>query len=318
MSGFRTRLDRAKIRTLAGGGSTSGVEAKPESGEPTAAETAESFPLRVRARKVDPLRYFVAPRWSLMAPTLGVLSLLSALFKLSLPDPVAATCILGAVGLCLGAPRWSMLEHRIGPDGWLRYPLMLTAIALPMMLFGYGSARWTVGSVPPQWDVAVSAGVIVILVSNSLLEGRLTAITAAIIALWGGAAYYGGSPRSSGLVALAGAIGLALAIRHARDTSALVLDRARRERQKRRAEQFLGDYEETGQGWFWETDRLGRITYVTDRIAKLIGKAMDELVGRPFTSLFLLEAKDQESERTLTFHLNTRSSFQELQVRAAT
>lgn len=168
MPGF-PRLDRAKIRTFAGRGSAPGVEVEAESGEPTP-ETAESFQQRVRRGKIDPLRYFVTPRWFLMAPTLGVLSLLSALFKLSLPDPVAAACILGAVVLCLGTPKWSTLERRIGPDGWLRYPLMLMVIALPMLLFGYGSARWTVGTVPPQWDVAVSAGVIVILVSNSLLE----------------------------------------------------------------------------------------------------------------------------------------------------
>ena len=54
------------------------------------------------------------------------------------------------------------------------------------------------------------------------------------------------------------------------------------------------------------------------RIAKLLGKSQAELEGRPFTEIFLLENQEQESERTLVFHLSTRSSFQELPVRAAT
>ena len=50
----------------------------------------------------------------------------------------------------------------------------------------------------------------------------------------------------------------------------------------------------------------------------MLGIHAEKLVGRPFTELFILDSQTQDNERTLAFHLSTRSSFQELAVRAAT
>jgi diguanylate cyclase (GGDEF)-like protein/PAS domain S-box-containing protein len=84
-----------------------------------------------------------------------------------------------------------------------------------------------------------------------------------------------------------------------------------------RAEEILADYEQTGQGWFWETDRKGAVTYISPTISQLLGCEPASLLGRPFIDLFILDAAEQVGERTLLFHLNSRSSFQELLVRAA-
>jgi hypothetical protein len=48
-----------------------------------------------------------------------------------------------------------------------------------------------------------------------------------------------------------------------------------------------------------------------------LGQKDDALLGKPLTELFDLEGQAQEGERTLLFHLNTRSSFTDLAVRAA-
>ena len=80
----------------------------------------------------------------------------------------------------------------------------------------------------------------------------------------------------------------------------------------------LHNRQKSGQGWFWETDRRGAVTYVSPTIGKQLGRKQNFLVGRPFTDLFILDAPGQEGERTLNFHLSARSSFQELAVRAAT
>ena len=90
------------------------------------------------------------------------------------------------------------------------------------------------------------------------------------------------------------------------------------ERAQQRAELILSDYELTRQGWFWETDRRGLITYVSRTIGDIVGRPMGELLGRPFVELFIGDAEGGESERTLNFHLNARSSFQDLRLRAAT
>jgi PAS domain S-box-containing protein len=83
-----------------------------------------------------------------------------------------------------------------------------------------------------------------------------------------------------------------------------------------RAQELLAEYEETGQGWFWETDRRGQLTYLSATVAETVGRKTEDLVGKPFTDLFDLSEQSGDGERTLTFHLSARSSFSELAVRA--
>ncbi|RYG79718.1 MAG: GGDEF and EAL domain-containing protein, partial [Alphaproteobacteria bacterium] len=91
-----------------------------------------------------------------------------------------------------------------------------------------------------------------------------------------------------------------------------------RDRLRDRAEDILNDYEDTGQGWFWETDRRGALSYVSHTVVTALGRSLpDELLGKPLTHLFDLDASGVDGERTLTFHLSSRSSFHELAVRAA-
>ena len=46
---------------------------------------------------------------------------------------------------------------------------------------------------------------------------------------------------------------------------------------------LLRNYEESGQGWFWSTDAKGRLTYITDSVARLMGRTTGELLGTAFT-----------------------------------
>jgi len=90
-----------------------------------------------------------------------------------------------------------------------------------------------------------------------------------------------------------------------------------RERERNRAEDILRDYEETGQGWFWETDRRGLVTYVSPSVLTALDRSETQVAGRPFIDLFDVD-DGAESERTLSFHLSARSSFQELGAKVAT
>ena len=73
------------------------------------------------------------------------------------------------------------------------------------------------------------------------------------------------------------------------------------ERVSRRAEDILADYEETGQGWFWETDRRGALTYVSrPRRARMLGST-GRRADRPPVRRTVRPRRDRASdgERTL-------------------
>ncbi|MDB5818600.1 MAG: sensor-containing diguanylate cyclase/phosphodiesterase, partial [Rhizobacter sp.] len=81
---------------------------------------------------------------------------------------------------------------------------------------------------------------------------------------------------------------------------------------------LLQDYEASGLGWFWSTDGEGRVTYISDCVADLLGRPRSELLGQSFHSLFILHRDDDDQvERTLPLVLSTRKTFSELAVRAA-
>ena len=72
-------------------------------------------------------------------------------------------------------------------------------------------------------------------------------------------------------------------------------------------------FEAQGGGWLWETDRHGRLTYLSTGIAARLAEDGDAL-GRPLAELF--EAVG-EGERPLRFHLNARAWFADHEVRRA-
>ncbi len=87
-----------------------------------------------------------------------------------------------------------------------------------------------------------------------------------------------------------------------------------------RAQALLHDFEGKGLGWFWETDRHGRLVYLSDSVIERFAQPRNELIGQKFTSLI---ADDPDSTsaregRTLGFHLSLRSSFNDLSLKAAT
>jgi diguanylate cyclase (GGDEF)-like protein/PAS domain S-box-containing protein len=85
-----------------------------------------------------------------------------------------------------------------------------------------------------------------------------------------------------------------------------------------RSEQLLIEYEQSGRGWFWETDRNGHITYLSDTLAQSLKVDMSELLGRAFTDLIAAGDKMAgDGDRTLGFHLSARTSFADIAVRVA-
>jgi len=90
--------------------------------------------------------------------------------------------------------------------------------------------------------------------------------------------------------------------------------------QSSRAEGLIAEFESSEKGWFWETTREGTLSYISDSVARALGREPADLLERPFTDLISTEAEDGSatSERTLGFYLSSHVAFQDLIVRAKT
>ena len=45
--------------------------------------------------------------------------------------------------------------------------------------------------------------------------------------------------------------------------------------------ELAADYEKSGHGWFWSTGPDGKLSYVSECVSQVLGKAVDQLVGQP-------------------------------------
>lgn len=70
--------------------------------------------------------------------------------------------------------------------------------------------------------------------------------------------------------------------------------------------------EESGNGWFWSTDRDGLLTFLSSQAADLFGVPMDQLLGRPFAELFAAPGVQVAARDRLPFVLNRQANFDRL------
>jgi diguanylate cyclase (GGDEF)-like protein len=84
-----------------------------------------------------------------------------------------------------------------------------------------------------------------------------------------------------------------------------------------RAERLLQEYENAGRGWFWETDRSGRLTYISQALGDAFQTDSSALVGQSFFDLVHSQSDDQDGGRTLNFYFSARTPFNEIAVRTA-
>ncbi len=87
----------------------------------------------------------------------------------------------------------------------------------------------------------------------------------------------------------------------------------------RKALNFVDEFENTGRGWFWETNAEGTLSYVSQQLADDFRCDAHELLGRQFTDLLSVDttADTVAQSKTLGFHLSARFPFSDVVVRAA-
>ena len=89
----------------------------------------------------------------------------------------------------------------------------------------------------------------------------------------------------------------------------------RQDLRAQRSDRLLQEHERSGRGWFWETDKHGRIVYISEVFAERYGFDHEDLLGKVFTSVFEVDPGDRDAERTIKFHFTAHSPFHELPVR---
>jgi diguanylate cyclase (GGDEF)-like protein len=230
------------------------------------------------------------------------------------PPLGAGICFLLSFCLVALVPGARHLESRPGGDA-SRSMLLALTVFVPLVLFGMAAVDWA-GSGELGIVRAVEMLVFLGAIAGAHLRRQAGLVIGGQVALWLPALTL--LPLPTGLALFwAGAVCVVIATREQwkldRKDEEL---RQARERAQTRARDILADYEETGQGWFWETDRRSQLTYISAPVAHLLGQSQDSLIAKPLAALFDLD-EGQDGERTLLFHLSARSAFQELAVKAA-
>jgi diguanylate cyclase (GGDEF)-like protein len=89
--------------------------------------------------------------------------------------------------------------------------------------------------------------------------------------------------------------------------------------QAKKALNFVDEFENSGRGWFWETDALGTLSYVSGQLAEDFECVPQALLGRQFTDLLSVDNASEalEEGKTLGFHLSARFPFSDVVVRPA-
>jgi diguanylate cyclase (GGDEF)-like protein len=84
-----------------------------------------------------------------------------------------------------------------------------------------------------------------------------------------------------------------------------------------RASRLVAEFEGHGPGWFWQTDRAGRLVYLSEKVVRQIAAFGADPLAEPLTAVFRVDSASAETERTLNFHLTSRTSFSDYSVRPA-
>lgn len=267
----------------------------------------------------DPLSELIPSQWRWMSVAIALAAMLMALTSGTWPGWLATAEIFAASALCAAGPGGmkKIARKQIGQP-W-QYALLAAAVTVPMALFGLGAGHWvTVAGTEAGLVASVGGAAIVSLVASVLLNGRLVSVVAALSGLWLGPCLYTGSLWALAMLLLGVVMGMLGITRQDAKRLRDAVGRDEHEQEQSRAAELLVAYEETGQGWFWEANRQGEVTYVTPSIARLVGKSLQEIKGRALTELFANDTQGSGGEGTLLFHLSTRTAFQELSVLAAT
>lgn len=241
---------------------------------------------------------------------------MAAVVHQSLPTTLTLSLALASAALFACGSLFAATERHAETGRNARLAIVFVGIVLPMACAGLALALWVSEGLHWQWAIATL--VCINAAAAALFDMRIISLFCAKIASWAGFAILVPNNVTYAAV-IAAALTLSLIARlEWKAAQRRRVAREARERVAARAEDILRSFEETGQGWFWETDRRGLISYISPKAATVLGKTTDEVVGCPLSEIVDVSQGPADAERTLAFHLSARSAFHDLEVRAAT
>lgn len=80
------------------------------------------------------------------------------------------------------------------------------------------------------------------------------------------------------------------------------------------AARLVHEFETQGTGWFWQTDRNGVLTYLSPKIVEAVAGPDQPPIGQMLNSVFKMDSVSPGTERTLGFHLSSRTGFSDYPV----
>ncbi|ANK13731.1 EAL domain-containing protein [Erythrobacter neustonensis] len=241
---------------------------------------------------------------------------LAALVFQGLPSPVTLGLALASAALFACGSLFAVTERRPETGAAARLAIVFFGIILPMACAGLALALWVAEGLPWQWAIATL--VCINAAAAALFDMRIVSLFIGKIAGWAGFAILAPSGVTYAAIIAAALTLLLIARLEWKAAQRRRLAREARERVAARAEDILRSFEETGQGWFWETDRRGLITYISPKAAAVLGRRAEDVVGGPLAQIVDPSQSAADAERTLAFHLSARSAFHDVEVRAAT
>ena len=195
--------------------------------------------------------------------------------------------------------------------------IYVAASGLLWMLFG--SAVASIPHLPDDAYLSLALGAGVTVAAIVAIGSPPVSVVNAIIAMVG-ANLFAGAPEITAGIALLSLATVAYSVAGARTMLAAARQRFHLDAQARKALRFVHEFENSGRGWFWETNAQGTLSYVSQQLADDFKCMPEALLGRQFNDLLSIGTATGDNlreERTLGFHLSARFPFADVVVRAA-
>jgi diguanylate cyclase (GGDEF)-like protein len=193
--------------------------------------------------------------------------------------------------------------------------IYIAAVGTLWTLFGL-SVITSITAPAPVVSAAICAGIAMMAVV-AIATPPVSVISA--FAATAGSALFAASPLVPIGVAILSFFLVAYSVAVARTNIAAGRRRLNLDAEARKALTFVDEFENSGRGWFWETNAEGTLSYVSQQLADDFKCEPAELLGRQFTDLLSVDTASDgamEEGKTLGFHLSARFPFSDVIVRA--
>ncbi|GLR46391.1 EAL domain-containing protein [Sphingomonas astaxanthinifaciens] len=231
---------------------------------------------------------------------------------------LALTPLLAAMALdgCAGAMLWLRKRLNLSPVLTARL-VMLWFAASGMLWMLFGGA--TYGGMTDHSFLPLALGAGLAVKAMLSIGSPPAAIVNALLATVG-VNIFSDDPLLKAAIPLLGMATVAYSIGITRMMLASSRRRLALDWQAKKALNFVEEFENSGRGWFWETNAAGTLSYVSQQLADDFKTTPEALLGRQFTDLLSVENGGSDAlreERTLGFHLSARFPFSDVVVRPA-